>query len=130
MADMYLLNTISMGTSSQGVMVFYAGKLVSDASMQTALAAAGGQLWLASDPKIVAAALMVNNHRLTKGVDEAYATRVMMAAAELSLAQGGGSPGPQGPAGPTGATGATGATGTAGTAGAAGATGATGATGA
>jgi hypothetical protein len=129
MADMYLLNTVSLGMPN-GVTVLPAGKLLTDAAAQLLVASSGGQLWPASDARVAAAADIVNRHRVSKGVDESYATQIMMLAAQQSLSASGVVPGPQGPAGAAGATGPAGASGVTGSTGSAGATGPTGAAGA
>lgn len=127
MSTYYLLNPVRLGTHA-----LRPGTLLNSAiDDTTSIAAAGGQLWPATDVNVAAAA-DIAQHRARQGASDGELTALMVAASVLSGVAGPtGGTGPTGPttAGPTGPTGGTGSTGPTGATGPTGGTGPTGATG-
>ena len=84
MAAMYLLNSVGVNTS-QGVMQYPAGRLITTDEEQTAIAGAGGRLWPATDTKVAEAAQKVMNLRYYRGIDDHLSTQIMVLAAQEVL---------------------------------------------
>lgn len=88
MAGYYLCNTVPAVNTASGPLLFAAGTLVTDSSIQAALRAAGGLLAPQSDAAVAAAAVIAQGARLNKGADGQFLTNVMMAAYAGSAAAG------------------------------------------
>jgi hypothetical protein len=85
----YILINDTVATSTgSGPTMFRAGTSISDAATIAALPSEGGLLWLATDPVVSAAATIVQKMR-SHGMDEAFCSRAMLAAAINSLQLGG-----------------------------------------
>lgn len=89
MASILLNDTVATIGGGAATM-FRAGSTITDTTLIAALANEGGVLWPSTDPVVSAAAVTVQKLR-TRGMDEAFCSRAMIAAAAKSVAAGDGS---------------------------------------
>jgi hypothetical protein len=87
MASLILINSTQAQGANQGPATYKAGNTITDSAVQAALIADGGLLWPATDT-VVAAAAAVALKMYSKGYDEAYVSRTMLAAVSNSISSG------------------------------------------
>lgn len=80
----YLLNSCTINSTTSGPLLMKAGTLITDPTVQAAIVSAGGQLGSASDPILIAAALIVVKMRTVRGAEEKLLDSVMLGAAAES----------------------------------------------
>ena len=82
----YLITHCTINTALTGAMLLKAGSLISDPTVQAAVASAGGTLGSASDPLLITAAANVLKQRTVRGSDEFLLDSVMLGAMASSAA--------------------------------------------
>jgi hypothetical protein len=82
----YLITHCTINSALTGAMLLKAGTLISDPTIQAAVASAGGTLGSASDPLLITAAANVVKQRTVRGSDEFLLDTVMLGAMAASAA--------------------------------------------
>lgn len=84
----FILLNDTLANTSSGPVRFPGGETINDPTLVAPIQAAGGILWPANDVTVAAAAAIAQKYKASKGQNEDFITRMMVAAAAYTMALG------------------------------------------